>query len=150
MDYQSRFLMSEKDENRFIKYFTIPEDPTQCWEWTGSFAKKGYGKFYLHKKHQTTSRIMYINYIGPLKSPKEFVCHKCDNPKCVNPTHLFKGTNQDNMLDCVKKNRHPLSSRTHCKNGHEYTEENTYIRYRESNGKVRSTRVCRKCKNHTK
>lgn len=147
MDYASKFILSVEDETRFIKYFSIPSDPTKCWEWNGKFGKDYYGRFYLNKQYRTSSRIMYINYIGPLNSSKELVCHKCDNPKCINPTHLFKGSSQDNMLDCVHKNRHPLSSRDACKHGHLYTEDNTYIRYRKEKGKLRTSRVCRSCKN---
>lgn len=76
----------------------------ECWEWQG-FKKHGYGKFEMDGKIHQAHRIAYLlqdNHI-----PKGlFVCHHCDNRSCMNPEHLFLGTRQDNIDDCVNKNRH--------------------------------------------
>lgn len=87
----------------------------QCWLWTGTLDRKGYGQFSIRselqaflehgprvvKAHRFAYEIAFHTDPGTM-----FVCHTCDNPTCVNPAHLFLGTNSDNMLDCVRKGRH--------------------------------------------
>lgn len=74
-----------------------------CWEWTGAFDPKGYG----HKKRHGTnvaSRVVWIEVHGPIPDGME-VCHHCDNPPCVRPSHLFLGTHKDNADDMLRKGR---------------------------------------------
>ena len=99
-----------------------------CWNWTGSRkAIDSYGKFPLGKKFYIASRLAY--YICYKKDPADWlVCHKCDNPLCVNPNHLFLGTHSDNMHDMKMKGRAPRQPRkTHCIRGHALTPENTRV-----------------------
>lgn len=76
-------------------------DPeTSCWNWQRTKTPKGYGRIGDSYAH----RVSYETFIGPI--PKRLcVCHRCDNPSCINPAHLFVGTHKDNMQDCVQKNR---------------------------------------------
>ena len=88
---------------RFLKFFDI-STKQNCWEWKGSRHKFGYGYFYDGKKITTGHRFSYLYYKGNI--PKGlYVCHKCDNPSCVNPSHLFLGTIQDNLRDMYIKGR---------------------------------------------
>ena len=75
-----------------------------CWEWTGSKKRRGYVEFFADGKTCLAHRWSYEAHNGPIP-PGLFVCHKCDNPCCVRPDHLFVGTAKDNMQDCSKKGR---------------------------------------------
>ncbi len=116
---------------RFFAKFTRGEG---CWEWTGATGQHGYGQLRIAGRLHTAPRIMFYLTRGYLPA---CVCHRCDNPGCVNPTHLFGGTHSDNMRDCVRKGRHHWTARTHCPRGHEYGQENTR--------QTKHQRVCRQC-----
>jgi len=121
---------------------------SKCWDWLGAISRKGYGQFKYTNTMKSPHRISYEFFNGPFSSALH-VLHKCDNPKCVNPRHLFLGTNQDNVDDKMRKGRHQSSSQTHCKSGHEFNEENT-IRSKRSDGTKNYRRSCRKCNNISK
>lgn len=112
-----------------------------CWEWTGSRDRKGYGK--IAKGGAPTipllaHRVSWAIHHG---DPGDLcVLHRCDNPPCVRPDHLFLGTIADNNRDMTQKGRHGDTGAnvTHCPKGHEYSRENTYL--------YRGSRSCKECR----
>lgn len=110
---------------------------TGCWEWQGHRNRLGYGEGCFRNRQWMAHRLAYVAAKGPF-DPQLDVCHSCDNRWCVNPEHLWIGTMQQNILDCVAKGRHNKATKTHCANGHEYTEESTYVCSRG----FRQCRIC--------
>ena len=108
-----------------------------CWEWTAGKNNYGYGRLSIEDKMQGAHRVSWMLTHGEM--PELYVLHHCDNRSCVRPDHLFLGTQTDNMRDRDAKGRHGNSNKTHCKRGHEFTVENTYI-------PPTGERNCRKCK----
>jgi hypothetical protein len=86
-----------------------------CWEWTGARHKQGYGAFGILGKYHRSSRVAYELVNGPIPAGQD-VLHKCDNPPCCNPEHLFLGDDAANSKDAMAKRRHAHGeTNTHAK-----------------------------------
>lgn len=80
-------------------------DRNGCWNFTGPLDETGYGRVRLKSKDYRAHRLMAHITIKPLMSDTEFVAHRCDNPRCINPAHLFITTPLGNMIDRDIKGR---------------------------------------------
>jgi predicted XRE-type DNA-binding protein len=79
--------------------------PDDCWEWTGSRMKRyAHGQIRIDGKAELVHRVSWILTHGEIPAGL-CVCHRCDNPPCCNPRHLFLGTQKDNWDDCIAKGR---------------------------------------------
>ena len=82
-----------------------------CWDWAASLTK-GYGQFWLDGKQVKAHRVAWFLEHGEWPPADKLVCHSCDNPKCVNPAHLFLGSALDNNRDMIKKARNRTAEPT--------------------------------------
>lgn len=93
---------------RFWSKVSIPKSDSDCWEWQAGKNEKGYGRFrapeFGERKTVKAHRVAYIMANGEPSGP--VIRHTCDNPSCVNPSHLMAGTFGDNNRDTVARGRH--------------------------------------------
>lgn len=111
----------------------------ECWPWVGVRDRGGYGTFAIPTRRKIGAhRFAYYIATGVNLTSADLICHHCDNPCCVNPAHLFRGTHKINTADMVAKGRNGRARRTTCKNGHPFSDANTGLR-REGG---RRCRIC--------
>ena len=120
-------------EERFNSKFVVAPG-SGCWLWTSPVNADGYGSFSVNKRSYKAHRFSYESYVGDI--PKHLqLDHLCKTTICVNPRHLEAITAKENVRRSDSYNR----NKNHCKNGHEFTESNTYPRPNDGG------RNCRKC-----
>jgi hypothetical protein len=117
----------------------VDVDPaTGCWMWTAGKHEKGYGRIVVNGKQMRAHRVSYELFVGPIPEGLQ-IDHLCRVPGCVNPEHLEPVTSAVNT-----QRRAPFvtfhAAKTHCKHGHEFTPENTYLL-----GPEKRWRQCREC-----
>lgn len=90
-------------ETRFWGWVVQGAD-SECWGWTGSLTEKGYACLTIDRKRQVGSRFSWELHNGPIPAGL-IICHRCDNPPCTKPEHLFLGTKSENAADRDLKGR---------------------------------------------
>ncbi len=130
--------MPRSTDERFFGKIEQPATGASCWIWAASRNPEGYGHFFFDGQVIGAHRYSWIRKFGAIPDGL-CVLHRCDNPRCVNPEHLFLGTKDDNNQDKVKKGRHTWGNKTHCIRNHPLSGDNLYI------AKTTGARICREC-----
>lgn len=141
--------MSEQLQNRFWSKVDV-RGKDECWLWTGAHTPDNYGLITTGSRKDGSRKLVYAHRLSweiknNSKIPSDlFACHSCDNPSCVNPIHIWLGTNLDNMRDAKNKGRtfNPMKGKfkSVCIRGHNLSGTNVSIR---ANG-YRRCKLCDK------
>jgi hypothetical protein len=139
------FVVSKCVIDRFMEKVLVPYGlPDACWMWMGNSGNHGYGRVMFDGIRMSAHHWSYLLFVDDVIEESLVVMHACDNRLCVNPAHLSKGTQKDNVRDMMNKGRHANQIKMFCPVGHEYNESNTYYRKGQNGGPRK--RVCLVCK----
>ena len=106
--YRHHNRRTESISDVVLKNYTV--SPAGCWEWTGLYTEDGYGIINYNYRKIRAHRASYQHFFKKKIKSTDYVCHRCDNPKCINPDHLFLGQQVDNLHDAIGKGRIPGSN----------------------------------------
>jgi hypothetical protein len=133
---ETRHVAMLRSRDHVAVFWSNVRKSAACWEWTGLLLD-GYGRFAPARGTDVRAhRFSWELAHGPIP-PGKVICHNCpggDNRKCVNPNHLFLGTQRENILDASRKHRLVNQQKTHCAQGHPLTGDNVRPRY-DHNGR---------------
>lgn len=134
------FMLNQNPIRRFERNFE-PVPVSGCWIWTSYTGGRddSYGKIYVDGKLRYAHRFSYEIYKGAIP-PGLDVLHICDVKLCVNPNHLYAGTDSDNKADFLLRgdtSNNFNANKTHCKRGHPLTGDNLYV--------IKRGRICKAC-----
>lgn len=110
------------------KFWSKVQKTDTCWEWISGKNTTGYGIIHFGGRARSflAHRVSWLLHNGDI-SKNLLICHRCDNPPCIRPDHLFAGTQKQNMQDASRKMRTSSQKKTHCRQGHPYIGENLRI-----------------------
>ncbi len=128
----------------YARFMSKVEVGPGCWLWRGTIGRDGYPQFWFNGGTRRGARWLLGYLRGKPLASSEWALHRCDNPPCVNPDHLYVGDVTDNTRDRGDRTGHGSSlsrdnaAKTECPSGHPYDDVNTYV--------YRGARICRKCR----
>ncbi len=122
-----------------------------CWLWTGAKQDRGYGQMSVNGKSRRATHVSWFIHHGHWPTIGKMLCHTCDVPGCVNPAHLYEGTQRENQRDTYERGPWSgdkalaarlaqMKAATHCRNGHAYEDVREY-----QSGKKAGRRRCMVC-----
>ena len=115
----------------------------ECWIWNGPKGGRNYGRVFINGRVRPAHQVAWELANGKPFPAGMLACHHCDNPPCVNPDHIFVGTNIDNVLDAIKKGRPFGGPRwMRCKRGHPMKDPNLVYSIRRNGSVERRCRTC--------